>query len=145
MTDYIVATIFLLIALGFVFIYFNQRLLLIFLLITASLLSIMLYPKTLKELKREWARLLQEAEISAPLRMGDFFTKKGMLKLVSRWGVWKTIFLYNLLDVLIIGGVLFILSLWDMISITAVVIATIAFYVGSVVIFSLELRIARIP
>jgi len=44
-----------------------------------------------------WAKLLGETDFSAPLRGRDSLTMKGWLKLASRWGVWRTVFLYRLL------------------------------------------------
>ena len=124
-----------LMALAFVFMFINQLLPVIFLMVAAVLLSVVGLPKMSKVLKREWAKILHEADLSAPLRGRDFLTMKGWLKLASRWGVWKTVFLYWLLNVAIIGGALFTLSLWGIMSITYVATYTITYTTVSAIIF----------
>lgn len=119
---YITTAICLFMVLAYVFIFLDHRLLMIVVFITAVLLSIMGLPKMLKE----WSGLLPESDIVGPVRGRDFFTRKVWLKLASRWGVWKAYFLNKLIGILIIGGVLFILYLWDMMSRLYVVTCTIA-------------------
>ena len=90
-----------------------------------------------------------ESDISAPLRGRDFLTMKGWLKLASRWGVRKTVFLYILLAMPISSGMFFILSLWDKRSMTYVVFETITFCTVSAIVVSAMLyknlsRIAEI-
>ncbi len=57
---------------------------------------------------KEW----MEVDLSAPMILRDFFTTKGWLKLAYRWGVWKTVSLYYLFNVAVIGGGSFALNLW---------------------------------
>lgn len=64
----------------------------------------------LKVQERELARQLQKANLFTPLRVTDFFTTRWWLKLASTLGLLKTMCLYYLLSVVIIGGILFILS-----------------------------------
>jgi len=59
------------------------------------------------------------------LKARDFLTNKGWLKLASKYGLWKTMFLIYLLSVVIIGGILFTLSTFSVfITIEYVVVYT---------------------
>jgi len=99
-----------LVLLIFVFAFLNQLILVLILVVATGVLSIAVLPKTLKASERELAKQRQKADLSAPLRVRDFFTNIGWFKLSSKWGLWKTMFLFYLLSVVIIGGILFTLS-----------------------------------
>lgn len=94
----------------FVLAFLNQIILALILLVATGILSIILLPKTQKVTEREMAKQRQKADLSAPLRVRDFLTNVGWLKLASKYGLWKTMFLIYLLSVVIIGGILFTLS-----------------------------------
>ncbi|MCS7114883.1 MAG: hypothetical protein N0A00_05735 [Candidatus Bathyarchaeota archaeon] len=73
------------------------------------------------------AKQLQELDLSAPFKARDFLTNKGWLKLASKYGLWKTMFLYYLLSVVILGGTLFTASIFfGLITKVYVVIFTVA-------------------
>jgi len=107
---YLAAVIGLMALLMFVFIFLNQLILAFILMIATGIFSIAGLPKMLKVQERELAKQLQKANLSAPLRVKDFFTTRWWLKLASTLGLLKTMGLYYLLSVVIIGGILFILS-----------------------------------
>ena len=117
-------------ALAFVSIIINLPQLVVFLMITVLFLSIIGLLKLFKIGKRTWAGPSQETDISDPLRARDILTMKGCLKLASRWGVKKTVFLYILIAM---PSSVIILSLWET-SITYVVIYSITFCIVSAVI-----------
>ena len=75
-------------------------------------------------------------DLSAPLRGRDFLTTKGWLKLASRWGVRKTVFLYIGLALPISGGMFYLLNLSNMRNMTYVVLETITFCIVSAIIVS---------
>lgn len=93
-----------------IFIILNQVIFVLVLMVAAAILGVVAYPKAMKAAEREMVKQLQEADLSAPLRVRDFFTNKGWFKLESKWGLWKTMCLFYLLSVVIIGGILFTLS-----------------------------------
>ena len=93
-----------------IFIILNQVIFVLVLMVAAAILGVAAYPKAMKAARREMVNQLQEADLSAPIRVRDFFTNIGWFKLASKWVVWKTMRLFYLLSVLIIGGISFILS-----------------------------------
>jgi len=93
-----------------VFIILNQVIFVLILMVAAAILGVAAYPKAMKAARREMVKQLQEVDLSAPLRVRDFFTNVGWFKLESKWGLWKTMCLFYLLSVVIIGGILFTLS-----------------------------------
>ena len=94
-----------------VFLILNQRLLAIILFASDGIFAIVTLPISLKFLERKSVELAQ-VDLSAPLRGRELLTNKGIIKLAYRWGVWETVFLYWLLEVVILGGILYTLSLW---------------------------------
>jgi len=90
--------------------FLNQLILVLIVMVATGILSIALLPKTLEASEREMVKQRQKADLSAPLRVRDFLTNVGWLKLASKYGLWKTMFLIYLLSVVIIGGMLFTLS-----------------------------------
>jgi len=134
---YLAAMIGFLVVLAFVCAFLNQLILVLIVVIATGILSIAVLPKTLKASEREMAKQLQKADLSAPLRVRDFFTNVGWFKLSSRWGLWKTMCFFYLLSVVIIGGILFTLStfstfitIWYAVSCTATapILVTYMFY-----------------
>jgi len=90
--------------------YLNQLILVLIVMVAAGILSIAILPKTQEASEREMVKQRQKADLSAPLRVKDFLTNVGWLKLASKYGLRKTMFLIYLLSVVIIGGMLFTLS-----------------------------------
>ena len=109
-TYYLGSMIGFVVLLAFVFAFLNQLILAFILMIATGIFSIAVLLKLLKIQGRELAEQLQEADLSEPLRVRDFFTNIGWFKLASKWGLWKTMCLFYLLSVVIIGGILFTLS-----------------------------------
>ena len=83
-----------------------------------SLFLIVAWPKLVKLSGREYTKTLKEVDLSAPLRMREFFTMKGWLKLASGWGVWKTVLLFWFFNVAGMGGGLFLTAIFLGIEIT---------------------------
>jgi len=105
--------------------YLNQLILVIILMAVTGILSIAILPKTQEASEREMLRQRQKADLPAPLKARDFLTNVGWLKLASKHGLWKTMFLIYLLSVVIIGAMLFTLStLSSFITIADAVIST---------------------
>jgi len=96
------------------FLILNQRLLAITLFACAGIFAIVTLPKSLKLLERIERKSVELAQVdlSAPLRGRELLTNKGILKFAYRWGVWKTVFLYWLLCVTVLGGILCTLGIW---------------------------------
>jgi hypothetical protein len=124
-TYYIGAIISFLMLLVCVFLILNQRLLAIFLFASAGIFAIITLPKSLKLYQRIERKSVELAQVnlSAPLRGRELLTNKGIIKLAYRWGVWKTVFLYWLLGVAVLGGILYTLSLWVESLTTAIVVS----------------------
>ena len=110
-TFYIGAIVSFLMLLVCAFLILNQRLFAIILFASACIFAIVTRPISLKFLERKSVELAQ-VDLSAPLRGRELLTYRGILKLAYRWGVWKTVFLYWLLEVAILGGILYTLSIW---------------------------------
>ena len=118
-----------------ILIYINQFLPTILLMASAVLLSIVGWPKISRVLIQEWTKILQESDISTPLRGRDFLTMKGWLKLASRRGVLWTVFLHSLFMMIIFGVALFTLSLWGIVSTLYVTVCTITSTISYAIMF----------
>ena len=109
------------------FLILNQRLLAIILLASAGVFAIVTLPISFKLWERKSVELAQ-VDLSAPLRGRELLTNKGIIKLAYRWGVWKTVFLYWLLGLVSLGGILYTLSIWvESLSTAYVVSSTFAY------------------
>jgi len=109
-TYYLATVVGLLVVLIFVFAYLNLLILALILVVATGIFSTAILPKLLKIQKRELVKQLKETDLSAPLKGRDFLTNKGWLKLTSKYGFLKTMLLFYLLSLVIIGGILFALS-----------------------------------
>lgn len=107
---YLSSMVGLLLILMFALAYLNQLILVFIVMAVAGILSIAFLPKTQKASEREIIRQRQKADLSAPLKARDLLTNVGWLKLASKHGVWKTMFLIYLLSVVIVAGILFAFS-----------------------------------
>jgi len=133
---YLAAVVGFLVLFAFVSAFLNQLILALVLVVATGILSIAGLPKLLKTQERELTKQLQDVDLSAPLKRRDFLTNKGWLKLTSKWGLWKTMFLFYFLSVGIIGGIFFILStFYSFITIGYVVSYTIIFPILTAVMF----------
>ena len=124
---YISAMVSFLMLLSCIFVILNQFFLVGVLLVAAGILGVVGLPKSIEVFRREMLKERQETDLSAPLRGRDLLMWKGWFKLVSRWGIRKTVCLYSLFA----GAVFFILSIFGMISIASTlsyIVVTICFY-----------------
>ena len=122
-TYYLSGMISFVVLLAFVFAFLNQPILFLILMIGTGIFSIAGLPKLLKIQKRELVKQLQKADLSAPLRVREFFTSIAWFKLASKWGLGKTMFLFYLSSVVINGGIFLILmTFYSFITIGFVVI-----------------------
>jgi len=93
-----------------IFILLNQVIFVLILMVATAILGVAALPKTMKATRRILVKQLQEVDLSAPLRVRDFFTNVGWFKLASKWGLWKSMCLFCPLSVVIVGGIFFTLS-----------------------------------
>lgn len=135
-TYYLGAVVGFVVLLAFVFAFFNQLILAFILIVATGILSVAGLPKMLTVQKRELAKQLQGADLSAPSRVRDFFTTQWWLKLASKRGLLKTACLYYLLSMVIMGGIFFTLStFFSFVTIRYVVSYTVIFSIFSTFIF----------
>lgn len=116
-TYYISAVLSFLMLLSSIFVILNQFILVLVLFVAIGILSVATLPKTIKVVRQEPLKELQETDLSAPLRLRDLLTWKGWFKLTSRWGIRKTMCLYSLLNMGGVGAIFFTFSILGMISI----------------------------
>lgn len=84
----------------------NQFVLSFALWIVAGLMSFVLLPRVMELYGQEILTQKQETDVSTPLRIRDFLTWKGLIKLKALYGFRKMITIYSILS---IGGVAAIL------------------------------------
>ena len=135
---YMSALVSFVILLSFVFIFLNQFILVLFLFVTAVILSIAGLPKAIKAMRRQPLKELQETDLSAPLRVRDLLTWKAWFKLASRWGIRKTICFYSLIMTGGCGAILFTFSILGVIRIAWAIGYTIIVGIGSPIFFYLQ-------
>jgi len=138
---YLGAMISVLMFLTAVFIILDQVIIVLLLIVATAIFSVAALPKTMKAARQEMVKQLQEVDVSAPLEVRDFFTNKGWFKLVSKWGLWKTMSLFYILSVAIIGGIFLILTtFYDFITIEYVVCYTATVSILVTFIFHQQLK-----
>ena len=115
---YISAMVAFLMLLSSVFVILNQFILVLVLFVAIGILSIAGLPRIIRAMRREPLEELQETDFSAPLRVRELLTWKGWFRLVSRWGIRKTVCLYSLLNMGGIGAIFFTLSILGTVSIS---------------------------
>lgn len=120
--------------------FLEQLLLAVLVFAFMGLLSFVAWPKTIRELDRMFAKTLQEVDFSVPLRMRDFLTTKGQLKMVSRLGVRKAVLLIWLFNASIAGGLASILTLLGVMNITSAITSTIVTSIFPAIIFHRQIR-----
>jgi len=109
-----------------IFLFLDQLMLALLFGVLADLSGVLVWYKSSRVRKREYAKMVEEVNVSTPLRVGDFLSWRAWLIMATRWGVRKTILLYYLFNGLLIGGVLSIASLFlRSLSMTEVLIYTI--------------------
>ena len=85
---YLAAVVGFIVFLAFVLAFLSQLIFVLILVIAAGILSIAGLPKLLKIQERELIRQLQKADLSAPLKVRDFFTNIGWFKMAYKWGCY---------------------------------------------------------
>jgi len=111
-TYYLAATVGFLVLFAFVLAFLDLLILTLIVVVVTGILSTVWLPKMLGTQQRELIKQRQNVDLSAPLKLRDFLTNKGWLKLASVWGLWKTMFLFYLLSVIVVGGMLLTLSIF---------------------------------
>jgi len=103
--------------------------------VAIGILSIAVLPKRIELMRREPFKELQETDLSAPLRIRDLLTWKGWFKLVSKYGIRKTMCLYSLIMTGGCGAIFFTLSILGALSIVWAAVFTIFTGIGSPIFF----------
>jgi hypothetical protein len=116
-----------------VLVFLNQKFFALILMAAMAVLSVATLSVVTETQRREATVQLQETDLTAALRLRDFFTYKGWLKLAHRWGVMKTVSIYFILTFTGVAGVLYILSMYG--------IGTIESAVGTAILASLLISI----
>lgn len=107
---YLAAMISFMVILAFAFAFLSQPILAFLIMIAAAICSIARLPRMLKIQERELTKRLQKVDFSVPLRKRYFFSDIWWLKLASKWGLFKTMSLFYLISMMIVGRMLFVLS-----------------------------------
>jgi len=109
----------------------NQALFAFILLVVGGIACIAALPRVMavqkREMDKQLAKAIEETDLSEPFRLRDLVGWRGWLKLARRWGVWKTVCIYSILGVAVIGGVSYaVLSVFIIMNIWLVVGYTIS-------------------
>ena len=147
-TYYLGAIVSFLMSLAGISIILGQILLGLILFVSTVVLSVVSLPKIIRMREREALKLLREGELSAPIGWREFLitlaslspTYKGWLKLASRWGIWKTVCFYSIFTTAITGGLLFVLSIYGIMSVGYVVTYTTTSAIISVFMFYRQMK-----
>jgi len=114
-------------------VFLNQKFLALILMGVMTVLSIVTLSVVIKTQTREATMHLREVDLTAALSLKDFFTYRGWLKLVRRWGVVKTVSIYFVITFVGVAGALYILSMYG--------IGTIESAIGNAILASLLISI----
>lgn len=114
-------------------VFLGQKFLALILIAVMTVLSVVTLSVSIKTQTREATVQLQETDLTAALRLKDFLTYKGLLKLAHRWGIMKTICIYFVLTFVGVACTLYVLSMYG--------IGTIESAVGSAILASLLISI----
>lgn len=109
-TYYLSAMVGFLVILAFVLAFFDQLILAFIVVIATGIFSIVGLPRALKVQEEEMTERLQKTDFSVPLKKRYFLSDIWWLKLASKCGLGKTMCLFYLVFMAIIGGILFIFS-----------------------------------
>jgi len=114
-------------------VFLGQKFLALILMAVMTVLSVVTLSVSIKTQTSEAADQLKETDVTAALRLRDFVTYKGLLKLVHRCGVIKTICIYFVLTFVGVACTLYILSMYG--------IGTIESAIGNAILASLLISI----
>lgn len=93
-------------------VFLGQKFLALVLMAVMTILSVVTLSVSIKTQTREATRQLQETDLTAALRLKDFLTYKGWLKLAQRFGVVRTACIYFVLIFVGVACALYILSIY---------------------------------
>jgi len=137
---YLVSTVAFLALLAVVVALLNQILLSLALIVVAGLLSIASLPKVFDLSRQEVIKQWQKTDVSTPLRIRDFLTWKGWIKLTTTYGFRKTMFLCILFNIGVGGVILLTLNVLGIINTIIAVIYTIFIGIFSTIISYYQVR-----
>jgi len=84
----------------------EQFLLSLVIIMVTCLLSIGLLPRVMDLYGQEIVKQIHETDVSAPLRMRDFLTWKGWIKIKTIYGFRKMLTIYSILNIGVVGALL---------------------------------------
>lgn len=119
---------------------FNQFVLSIIFLIAWVAVSIVGLTRMMRVICEEPVKEMQDIDFSVPLRMTDLLTWKGWIKLVSNWGLRKTLCLFALLNIGAVGAIFFTLSALDIIRMELAVIFVILAGIAAPIFFYCQIK-----
>jgi hypothetical protein len=93
------------------------------------------WSRMMRLLERGYAKTLQETDLSAPLELRDFLSLRAWMKMMSRWGLWKTLLFTWILGVATGIGPFLIFSLLGWISITDALFTVVFGSTGATITF----------
>jgi len=114
-------------------VFLGQKFLALILMAAMTMLSVVTLSVSIKMQTREATDQLKETDVKAALRLSDFLTCKGLLKLAHRYEVIRTICIYFALTFVGVACTLYVLSIYG--------IGTIESAVGNAVLASLLISI----
>jgi len=118
----------------------NQALLAFIVLIAGGVFSAVMLPKMLRLYRQEIVEAVQETDVSAPLRMRDFLSWAGVIKLERMYGINKAMLIYSLLNT---GGIAALMLGFNILGIVTPVMAvgyTILGGIFSIIHFHYQIR-----
>jgi MFS family permease len=108
--------------------FLGQLILAFVLVIVLGIFSYAMLPRVLKAREKELTKKLQETDVSSPLAVRDLFTDALWLKLIARWGLWKSLGLIYLAFLAGIAGVLWVVSqFYTFITLTFIIVYAVTF------------------
>jgi len=94
----------------------NQFVLSFAILIVAGLMSLVLLPRVMELYGQEIVKQKHETDVSTPLRIRDFLTWKGWIKLKAIYGFRKMITIYSILNIGAVAALLLVLTVLGIIT-----------------------------
>ncbi len=118
----------------------NQALLAFIVLIVVGTFSAVMLPKVLGLYMQEIVEAVQETDVSAQLRIRDFLSWKGLIKLESSYGIHKAILIYSILNIGVGGAILLTLNVLGIINTVMAVGYTILVGIFSIIFFNHQIQ-----
>jgi membrane protein implicated in regulation of membrane protease activity len=121
--------------------FLGQFILAFVLVIVLGMFSYAMLPRVLKAREKEQTKKLQETEVSSPLTVRDLFTDALWLKLIARWGLWKSLGLIYLAFLAGIAGVLWVIGqFYTLITLTFIIVYAFTFSSLYIILLYRQLR-----